>query len=174
VLDLVPSPDPGQPGMGFAAARCWSGVTTFFCDVLEHLLVQEWLGHQSLEPLGLGHEFPAPAVGVDLGRVVALSLAMVSRLGDADLSANIQDRQRLGKVAVGVTEQSNYFVGAPSPSHESLLDTVYRRTPILGGPVFGEHPNRRQPPRHQTQTAETHHLGEATPSRWHSGLRTKE
>jgi hypothetical protein len=114
------------------------GVTTFFCEVLEHLLVEHQFGHQELEPLEFDLEFAAPAVGVDPRRVVTLSPAMIGRLSDADLSANVRDRQPLGQVAVGVPEQSRHFVGAPSFPHESLLDTVYRGTPISCGPVFGE------------------------------------
>src|SRR5262249_3985283 len=33
------------------------------------------------------------------------------------------------------------FVGLPSLPHESLLDPVYRGTPISGGPVLGEQTN---------------------------------
>jgi hypothetical protein len=79
-----------------------------------------------------------PCPSVDPSRVVTLSPAMIGRLSDTDLSTNVRDRQPLGRVAVGLPEQSRHFVGAPSFPHESLLDTVYRGTPISGGPVFGE------------------------------------
>jgi hypothetical protein len=110
----------------------------FFCEILEHLLVQHQLGHQELEPLDLDLKLAAAAVGVDPSRIMPLAPTMVGRLSDAELSTNVRDRQRLGQVAVGFPEQSRHFVGAPSLSHEPLLGTVYRGTPISGGPILGE------------------------------------
>jgi hypothetical protein len=101
------------------------------------LLIQHQFGHQELEPLDLDLEFAVAAVRVDPGRIVALTPAMIGRLGDADLSADIPDGQPLGQVAIGFSEQSGHFVGLPSLPHESLLNSVYRGTPISGGPVFG-------------------------------------
>jgi 1-deoxy-D-xylulose-5-phosphate synthase len=48
------------------------------------------------KPLDLDLEFPAPAIGVDLGGVVSLPPPVVGRLGDVDLPADVRDRQPLG------------------------------------------------------------------------------
>jgi hypothetical protein len=82
-----------------ATARCWSGVTAFFGDILEHLFIQEQLGHEPLESLDF--ELAATAIGIDLGRVMRLPPAMVGGLGDADLAAEVGDGQSLGRVAIG-------------------------------------------------------------------------
>jgi hypothetical protein len=101
------------------------------------------LGHQALEPFDLDLEFAAPAVGVDLGRIVALTPPMIGRLDDAELAADIPEGQSLGQVAIGFPEQSGHLVEPPSLPHESLLNSVYRGTPISGGPVFGEQTSAR-------------------------------
>ena len=86
-----------------AAARRWSGLTTFFYDVLEHLLIQEQLGDQPLEPIDLALEFAASAIGVDLVGVVLLSPPIIGCLRDANLSTDVRDGQSLGQIAVGFT-----------------------------------------------------------------------
>lgn len=60
-------------------------------DVLEHLPVEHQLGHDPLEPLDLGLEFATASVGVGLGGVMPLSPAVVGRLGDAGLAADVGD-----------------------------------------------------------------------------------
>ena len=97
-----------------ATARCWSGVTTFFGDILEHLFIQEQLGHEPLEPLDLDFKLAAPAIGIDLRGVMPLPPAMVGGLGDADLAADVRDGQSLGQVAVGVLQQTSHFSSAVS------------------------------------------------------------
>src|SRR5262249_36397708 len=72
----------------------------------------------------------------------ALSPAIVSRLGDADLAAHVGDGQPPGQVAVHIAEQSRHLVGGPSLLHRSLRDSVYRGTPSSGGPVLGEQARR--------------------------------
>jgi hypothetical protein len=74
----------------------------FFCDVLEHRLVQHQLGHQELEPLDLDLQFTAAAFRVDPGGIVALAPARLRRLGDAELSADVPNGQTLGPVAIGL------------------------------------------------------------------------
>src|SRR3954468_10468942 len=63
--------------------------------------------------------------------------AVVGRLGDVELPADVGDRQPLGQVAVDLAEQSRDLVGGPSLLHGSLLGTLYRGTPISGGPILG-------------------------------------
>jgi hypothetical protein len=122
-----------------AAALCWFGLTTFFCDVLEHLLVEHQLGHQPLEPIDLGLQLAAPAVVVDLGRVMSLPPPVIGGLGHADLPTDVGDGQALGQVAIDFAKHLGHLVGGPSfPHDESLRDSVYRGTPISTGPVLGE------------------------------------
>src|SRR6516165_2044442 len=110
----------------------------FFGDVLEHLPVEHQLGHDPLEPLDLGLELATAAIGIGLGRVMPLSPAIIGRLGDPGLAADIGDGQALGQVAVEIPEQSPHFVGGPSLPHGSLHGTMYPGTPISGGPILGE------------------------------------
>jgi hypothetical protein len=117
------------------------GSPLFFGDILEHLFIQEKLGHEPLHSLDLDLELAAPAIGNDLGRVVPLSPAMVGGRGDADLAAEVGDGQTPGQVAVGVFQQSGDFVVGPSLAHGSLPVQVYRGTSISGGPTFGGQPN---------------------------------
>jgi hypothetical protein len=98
------------------------GALHFFCDVLEHLLIQEHLGDQPLEPINLALEFAASAIGVDLVGVVLLSPPIIGCLRDANLSTDVRDVQSLSQLAIGFTWQSRQFIGGPSPSHESLRD----------------------------------------------------
>src|SRR5208337_4505542 len=92
----------------------------FFCDVLEHLLVQEPLGDEPLEAIDLELQLSAPAVRVDLIRVVLLSPPVIGRLGYADLATDVRGCQSLGQIAVCFAHQSRHFLGGPSPSHRSL------------------------------------------------------
>jgi hypothetical protein len=96
------------------------GVTTFFCDVLEHLLVQEELGDELLETLGLALQFTAPALGVELFGLVLASPPIVRVLSDTQLSTDIADRQTFGQIPVGLAQHPRDFVGVPSLSHPSL------------------------------------------------------
>ncbi len=66
-----------------------------FCDVLEHLLVQEGLGDELLEALGLELQLTAPALGIEFLGLVAAPPAIVGVLGVAELSTDILDRQCL-------------------------------------------------------------------------------
>jgi hypothetical protein len=95
-------------------------------------------GHEALEALDLELQFAAPAVGIDLSGVMPLPPTVVGRLGDASLPADIEHGQPLGHVAVEIAEYPHHLVGGPSLLHGSLLGTVYRETPISGGPVLGE------------------------------------
>ncbi len=70
---------------------------------MEHPLVQEQLGDEELEALDLDLEFAQAAGVIGLGRVKALPPAVVGRLGDAALAADVGDRQPLGQVAIGFT-----------------------------------------------------------------------
>jgi hypothetical protein len=106
-------------------------------SLLMPALIQHQLGHQELEPLDLDFELAA-AIGVEPGGVVSLSPAMIGRLGNADISANVRNRQPLGQVTAGIPEPSRPFVGGLSFPHVSLLGTVSRGTPIPSGPVLGE------------------------------------
>src|SRR5208337_3806048 len=114
------------------------GSPFFFCDVLEHLLVQEQLGDEPLEAIDLELQLSAPAIRVDLLRVVLLSPPVIGRLGYADLSTDVRDCQSLGQIAVCLAQQPRHFLGGPSPSHGSLRESVYPETPISAGSVFGE------------------------------------
>ena len=138
-----------------ATARCWSGVTTFFGDILEHLFIQEQLGHEPLESLDLDLEMAAPAIGIDLGRVMPPSPAMIGGLGDADLAAEVGDGQSPGQVAIGVPQQSGHFVVGPSLAHGSLPVPVYRGTSISSGPTLGGQAiatrHRRRRPAHAAE-----------------------
>ena len=62
---------------------------------------------------------------INLGGVMLLSPAIVGILSDAELPADIGDRQALGQVAVGFPKHSYDLVCAPSLAHESLLDLSY-------------------------------------------------
>ena len=114
------------------------GSPLFFCDVLEHLFVEEQLGHQPLEAIDLELQLAAPAIGIDLVRVVSLSPAIVGRLGDAIACDRCPRRSVLwpdrGRLRVAIA----HLVGGPSPSHGSLQGSFYRETPISAGPIFGE------------------------------------
>ena len=50
-------------------------------------------------------------------------------------------RMRTDEVAIKTPEQARHFLGGPSLSHGSLLGTMYRGTPISGGPIFGAQAN---------------------------------
>src|SRR5208283_937975 len=69
---------------------------------------------------------------------VLLTPAIVGCLCDSDLSTNVRDGQSLGQIAVCFAQDMRDFLGGPSPAHESLRGSVYRRTPISAGPDFGE------------------------------------
>jgi hypothetical protein len=99
-------------------------VRCFICQLLEHLLVPHQLGNQELEPLDLSLQLAAAAIGVDLGGVVAFSPVIVGRLGDAELAADIGDRQTFGQVAVRLAESSRHRVGSLSFPHGPLLGRV--------------------------------------------------
>ena len=52
---------------------------SFFCDLLEHLLVQEQVGDESLATIEFEFQFATPAVRIDPLGILMLSPAIVSR-----------------------------------------------------------------------------------------------
>jgi hypothetical protein len=65
------------------------------------LFIQEELGHEPLLSLDVDLELATATLGIDLGRVMPVSPAMVGGLGDSDLAAEVGDGQAFGQVAVG-------------------------------------------------------------------------
>jgi hypothetical protein len=82
------------------------------------------------------------ALAVDLVGSVLLTPAIVGCLRDSDLATNVRDSESLGQIAVCFAQDMRDFLGGPSPAHESLRNSVYRRTPISAGPDFGEQASR--------------------------------
>jgi hypothetical protein len=66
--------------------------------------IQEQLGHQPLEAIDLELQLPAPAIAIDLARIVPLSPTTVSCLGDALLATKVGDGQSFGRTAVGFAQ----------------------------------------------------------------------
>jgi hypothetical protein len=95
-------------------------LTTFFCDVLEHLLVQEQLGDQPLEPFGFQLQLTATTIGVRFLGVVSSPPSVVRVLSNAQLSTDISNRQTFGQIAVGFTQHAGDLGSVPSLSHGSL------------------------------------------------------
>jgi hypothetical protein len=62
-------------------------------DVLEHLLVGHQLGDEALEALDFGLQLADTAGIVGLGGGVLLAPAVVGVLTDAELAADVGDRQ---------------------------------------------------------------------------------
>ena len=48
------------------------------------------------------------------------------------------DSQSFDQIAVCFAHDMRDFLGGPLPAHGSPRGSVYRRTPISAGPVFGE------------------------------------
>jgi hypothetical protein len=71
-------------------------VTTFFSDVLEHLLVEQQFGDESLEPVNFHLQLADAADLILLGRVEPLPPAIVGRGVDAMLAADVGDGQAPG------------------------------------------------------------------------------
>jgi hypothetical protein len=71
---------------------------------------------------------------------------MTAGLRDADLTTAVWDCQALNKIALSLALNTRDFLAGPLPAHESLLDLLYRRTLISGGPVIGEQTTSRVAP----------------------------
>src|SRR5713226_1801028 len=92
----------------------------FFSDVLEHLFVEHQLGTKTLEPIDLGLQFADSPCVIDLGRVEPLAPALIGSLTDAELTADVGEREPLGAIAIGFTQEALNLVSGPSLAHESL------------------------------------------------------
>jgi hypothetical protein len=111
--DIARSSNPPRRAVG-------GGSPLFFGDVLEHGFVEEKLGDKLLEAIDLNLKLATPAIGVNDGRVMAFSPAIIGVHGNAMLAADILDRKTLGQIAVKVFEKSSDFLSSPSLAHGSL------------------------------------------------------
>src|SRR5262249_28687118 len=91
-----------------------------------------------LESINLQLQLAASAIRVWLLRIAFLAPAVVHRLTDTVLAADVRNSQSFGQIALGFLEEMRDLVGGPSPSHRSLRGLLYSKSPLTAGPVFGE------------------------------------
>jgi hypothetical protein len=60
---------------------------------LEHRFIQEQLSHKALEPVDLKVQLPALVIVLNVAQSESLSSTIVSRLGNALLTAKVRDNQ---------------------------------------------------------------------------------
>jgi hypothetical protein len=101
------------------------------------MLVQNQLGDEPFQAIDVAFQLAAPAIGIDLFGIVVLTPPVIGGFRNTLFAANVRNRQSFGQVAVGFAQQPCHFLGGPSPFHESLRASCYRKTLISTGPIFG-------------------------------------
>jgi hypothetical protein len=114
------------------------GAHHFFCDFLEHLLVQEQLGNQLLESIDLELQFATPTICIDFLGITLLPPPIIRGLTDAVLATDVGDCLSSGQIAVGLLQQACNLIDGPSPLHGYLRKPPYSKTLISSGQIFRE------------------------------------
>src|SRR5262249_12590755 len=122
------APAPGRPGAGRRRrprpgarppAGTGPGSEVFSGDLLEHLLVQGQLGDQALQPGVLDLQLSEALGVIALEAAVALLPAVVGRLADGELLADLGEGQAVGQVGLGLPKLVDDLLRGVSLPHES-------------------------------------------------------